>query len=96
MGKSSAGKASEFSLRVVDEIETARIQAGITQAELFAAVGMSQNYFYSRLRGDLPFNTNDIDKLALALGCNPLELLRNAASPSLNAVGTHRSTKPRK
>lgn len=79
MSKKSAGKASSFSLRVVEQIEDARAQSGITQAELFAAAGMSQNYYYSRLRGDLPFNTNDIDKLALVLKCDPLLILRRAA-----------------
>lgn len=41
---------------------------------------MSASYFYARLRGDSPFDTNDIERLASALGTHPHEISRVAAS----------------
>lgn len=81
MPKSSAGPSTPFSRRVSQAIERLRIDAGVTQAQLFKDAGMSQNYFYVRLRGELPFNTNDISALAEALDLDPMSILREASRP---------------
>ncbi|MFC6354507.1 helix-turn-helix domain-containing protein [Luethyella okanaganae] len=71
-------------MAVVEEIDNARKHSGMTHAKLFKLSGMSQNYYYSRMRGDLPFNTNDIDKIAQAIEANPFEIM-HAASKRFDA-----------
>ncbi|MEK0307897.1 hypothetical protein [Bifidobacterium favimelis] len=46
--------------------------------EIIKKSGMSQDYFYTRMRGEKPFNTNDISYIADILGVDALDLLREA------------------
>ncbi len=46
----------------------------MSNAALIAASGLSKNYFYTRLRGEGPFNLEDIAGLARALQVDPGEL----------------------
>lgn len=64
-------------VRAVTELRDA---SGLTNQELVDRAGMSASYFYARLRGDAPFDTNDIEKLAAALGTHPHEISRTAAA----------------
>ena len=59
----------------------------MTNTELIRAAGFSANYFYIRLRGEAPFNTNDIERLAEALDVEPHEVLQLAESPELALSG---------
>jgi transcriptional regulator with XRE-family HTH domain len=43
----------------------------LSGAKLAAATGLSQNYLSKRLRDELPFTLNDIDRIAVALGIDP-------------------------
>lgn len=52
----------------------------MTNQELIDRSGMSASYYYARLRGVAPFDTNDIEKLAHALSIHPHEISRVAAS----------------
>ncbi len=87
MGQKPVGPARGFSLRVIDVIENARHDAGMSQAELIQRSGIPRNSFYKRMRGEVPFNTNDIDAIASALDCDPMLILREAAKPALSVVG---------
>lgn len=69
------GEAGEFSRRVIGNIDYAIGRDPRSAAEIFTAAGMSKNYFYTRMRGEKPFNTNDVDELAAALGVDPFELM---------------------
>lgn len=40
---------------------------------------MSTSYYYTRLRGDAPFDENDVERIAVALGTHPAEIARTAA-----------------
>jgi transcriptional regulator with XRE-family HTH domain len=64
----------------VRAVATLRDAAGITNQELIDRSEMSSSYYYARLRGAAPFDTNDIEKLAHALGIHPHEISRVAAS----------------
>ncbi len=86
MGQKPTGPASDFSLRVVAEIERARHDAGITARELIKRSTVGANTYFTKMRGDRPFNTNEIDLLAGALGVEPELILRKAAQPGLAAV----------
>lgn len=65
---------------LVHAISTLRDAAQMTNQELIERSGMSASYFYGRLRGVAPFDANDIEKLAQALGTHPHEISRVAAS----------------
>lgn len=64
-------------VRAVSELRDA---SGMTNQELVDRAEMSASYYYARLRGDAPFDTNDIERLATALGTHPHEVSRLAAS----------------
>jgi len=74
---------------LVRAVSTLREAAGMTNQELIDRSGMSASYFYGRLRGSAPFDANDIEKLAQALGTHPHEISRVAAS-----IGAAREIEP--
>lgn len=67
-------------MALVRAVGSFRDAQGLTNQQLVERAGMSSSYYYARLRGDAPFDTNDIEKLAAALGTHPHELSRVAAS----------------
>lgn len=67
-------------MALVRAVSALRDDSGLTNQELVERAGMSASYYYARLRGDAPFDTNDIEKLAAALGTHPHEISRIAAS----------------
>lgn len=79
MSKKAMGPAEGFSLAVIAEIRRAIKEIGITNGDLIKRSGMSQDYFYKRMRGEYPFNTNDISRIADALGMDAFIILRRAA-----------------
>ena len=79
MGSKAMGPAIGFSLDVVAEIKRAIQESGLMDKDVIRITGISQDYFYKRMRGDAPFNTNDISKIADALGMDAFIILRRAA-----------------
>jgi Helix-turn-helix domain len=67
-------------MALVRAVTALREDKGFTNQELVERAGMSASYYYTRLRGDAPFDTNDIEHLASALGTHPHEISRVAAS----------------
>jgi hypothetical protein len=53
---------------------------------VLADAGMSRNYFYKRLRGEAPFNTNDVGNICDVLGIDPMQLMCQATKPRLSVV----------
>ena len=70
------GEAGDFSRRVIGNIDYAVGKDPRPAAEIITAAGMSRNYFYTRMRGEKPFNTNDVEAIADALGMDPFALLQ--------------------
>ena len=70
MGQKPAGKASQLSLGVIREIEAVRRRRRppLTVEQLVRSADMGVNTYYTTLRGDRPLNTNELDRLATALG----------------------------
>lgn len=66
-------------MALVRAITALRESSQLTNQELVERADMSASYYYARLRGDAPFDTNDIEKLAVALGVRPHEISRAAA-----------------
>jgi transcriptional regulator with XRE-family HTH domain len=78
MGQKPTGPAYGFARNVIRVIDEARQEAGMTKAALIEASGIPANTFHTRMRGERPFDLNDIDKIAQALGCDPILLLHKA------------------
>lgn len=54
---------------------------GLTVGELLSRAGMTKSYYQSRAGFSLPYNTNDIEALAAALGVSPEEVANPEAAP---------------
>lgn len=67
---------------LVRAVSTLRDSAGMTNQQLIEGSGMSTSYYYARMRGSAPFDANDLENLAAALGTHPHEISRVAASLS--------------
>ena len=80
MGTKGMGEAEGFSLDVINEVQRAITESGMTKSEVHERAGMSQAYFYKRMRGEAPFNTNDIGRLADVLDMDAFIILRRAAN----------------
>ena len=50
-------------------------RAGVSQIDLAERVGLSQSGLSKRLRGDVPFDVNELDAIATALGVPVVSLL---------------------
>lgn len=71
-------EADVFSREVIRSIQDAIANSGLSNAEVIKRAHISQDYFYTRTRGEKPFNTNDISRIAEVLGLDALQLLREA------------------
>ena len=78
MGRVEIGVAAAFAFEVAQEFDVLRTKRGLTHAALLEKVTMSRNYYYKRLRGELPLNLNDVAELAAALGVAPGPVLGRA------------------
>lgn len=79
MGRGAVGPPSRYSRRVVANVDRLRRAKGLTVGELLSRAGMSKSYYQSRAGFALPYNTNDLEALAAALGVTPEEV----ASPEV-------------
>ena len=71
---------SQFTQRVIETIENRRRDAKMTIDDLCKASGIGRNSYYAKLRGERCFNTEDIDAVAEALGCDPFLILEEASA----------------
>lgn len=75
-----------FNWRVIDQIEKRIHQSGMTDAEVIKRSGMRRNTFYVKMRGETALTTDDIAKIAGALGCDPVLILTDAVTPTANVT----------
>lgn len=78
---------SAFTQRVIETIENARLDQNMSIEELVKRSGMPRNSYFVKIRGDRTFTTEDVDKLAKALGLDPFLILRRAAVGSKEEYG---------
>lgn len=78
-----------FNWRVIDQIQKAIEDAGLTDAELIRLSGFKRNTFYVKMRGETPLTTDDIVKLVTPLGLTPDVVLERAAD-ALPTIGGRR------
>lgn len=79
MGVRGMGEASAWARAVARAVSELRGRAGLTVQELADRIDKDPSYLYGRLNGSAPFNINDWDYLARALGVHPLEIARLAS-----------------
>lgn len=71
---------SDFTQRVIEAIEHARLDAGMSVQELIDRSGIRRSTYFRKMRGENTFDTEDVDAIARALGLDPFLLLRAAAN----------------
>lgn len=79
MGVRGMGEASAWARAVARAVSELRTRAGLTVQELADRIDRDPSYLYNRLNGNAPFNINDWEFLARALGVHPLEIARLAS-----------------
>lgn len=65
-----------FNWRVIDQIEKLIDESGKTRAEIIKLSGFRRNTFFVKMRGETAMTTDDIAKIARALGYSPELLMR--------------------
>ncbi|WJS90438.1 helix-turn-helix domain-containing protein [Microbacterium testaceum] len=83
MGRGAVGPPSRYSRRVVANVDRLRQAKGLTVGELLSRAGMTKSYYQSRAGFSLPYNTNDIEALAAALGVSPEEVANPESAPRI-------------
>lgn len=73
------GEASAWARAVASAVSELRNRVGLTVQELADRIDKDPSYLYGRLNGSAPFNINDWELLARALGVHPIEIARLAA-----------------
>lgn len=81
VGRGAVGPPSRYSRRVVANVDRLRRAKGLTVGELLSRAGMTKSYYQSRAGFSLPYNTNDIEALASALGVSPEEVASPETAP---------------
>ncbi|PNW07685.1 hypothetical protein C1632_16725 [Microbacterium testaceum] len=83
VGRGAVGPPSRYSRRVVANVDRLRQAKGLTVGELLSRAGMTKSYYQSRAGFSLPYNTNDIEALAAALGVSPEEVANPESAPRI-------------
>ena len=65
--------------RTAAAVEAARIEKGMTRLELSEASGIPRPTLYRRLDGHVPFDIDELERVANALGVDPVTLPKFAA-----------------
>jgi hypothetical protein len=78
VGRTPAGAPNELARAIVVSIERERELRGVSTPVLIRRTGLSANYFYKRVRLEAPFNLNDLQIIADALGASPRVFLEPA------------------
>ena len=79
------GEITAFSWKVIDNIQKLIEARRITDAQVIARSGIPRNTFYRKMRGETPFTTDDLDKVARALEVDPAHLMLSQADYTLVA-----------
>lgn len=72
-------KMAAFTDQVIQALENARLDANMTVNELLRRLGLKRSSYFRKMRGDTELTTGDIDRLARALGRDPMLVLAEAA-----------------
>jgi transcriptional regulator with XRE-family HTH domain len=80
MVRRGMGPAGDLSRSAGAAITQLREAQGLSTGELCRAAGMSQSYYYMRLRGSAPWTLNDIEALSVPLKAEPGDVFMAAVA----------------
>lgn len=78
MARGSKNEVTEDSKRIIDVCRQLLKNSGITIDEFFDSSGLSNNYWYKRMRYEAPLNTSDVEHIAFTFGLTSLDIYTRA------------------
>lgn len=76
---------SSLNWQVLDQINDLIAERGISKTELVELSGIKRNTLFVKLRGETALTTDDIAKIAKALGADPEMIMRKAWDGRMSA-----------
>jgi len=73
-----AAQRTPLRTRVAEELRAVLGRRSMSRAELERRIGKAHPYLSRRLSGDIPFDLDDIERIAAVLDIQPFELLYSA------------------
>lgn len=90
MARGSKNEVTEDSKRIIDVCRQLLKNSGITIDEFFDSSGLSNNYWYKRMRYEAPLNTSDVEHIASTFGLTSLDIYTRAlGSEAARAYEAH-------
>lgn len=94
MARGSKNEVTEDSKRIIDVCRQLLKNSGITIDEFFDSSGLSNNYWYKRMRYEAPLNTSDVEHIASTFGLTSLDIYTRAlGSDAARAYAAHERQK---
>lgn len=78
MARGSKNEVTEDSKRIIDVCRRLLKKSGISIDEFFDSSGLSNNYWYKRMRYEAPLNTSDVEHIASTFGLTSLDIYTRA------------------
>lgn len=78
MARGFKNEVTEDSKRIIDVCRQLLKNSGITIDEFFDSSGLSNNYWYKRMRYEAPLNTSDVEHIASTFGLTSLDIYTRA------------------
>lgn len=78
MARGSKNEVTDDSKRIIDVCRQLLKNSGITIDEFFDSSGLSNNYWYKRMRYEAPLNTSDVEHIASTFGLTSLDIYTRA------------------
>lgn len=78
MARGSKNEVTKDSKRIIDVCRQLLKNSGITIDEFFDSSGLSNNYWYKRMRYEAPLNTSDVEHIASTFGLTSLDIYTRA------------------
>ena len=78
MARGSKNEVTEDSKRIIDVCRRLLKNSGISIDEFFDSSGLSNNYWYKRMRYEAPLNTSDVEHIASTFGLTSFDIYTRA------------------
>ncbi|KLN74401.1 hypothetical protein IF232_1366 [Bifidobacterium bifidum] len=78
MARGSKNEVTEDSKRIIDICRQLLKSSDISIDEFFDSSGLSNNYWYKRMRYEAPLNTSDVEHIASTFGLTSLDIYTRA------------------
>lgn len=78
MARGSKNEVTEDSKRIIDICRQLLKSSDISIDDFFDSSGLSNNYWYKRMRYEAPLNTSDVEHIASTFGLTSLDIYTRA------------------